>query len=305
MGRITRRRVVVVLFVALIPVAVHFIHVWIDGTRNGGQKPAEPFRIAGNFYYVGANDVTSFLITAPEGHILIDGGYPGTPPLIMASIAKLGFNIKDVKIILNSEPHYDHAGGLAELQKVSGAEIWASDDSATAMESGGDPGKSSTFLPYRILVWTGILKYGAPRIDHRLKDGDVVRLGSNELTAHITGGHTRGCTTWTFNVKDHGRELHVVSACSLTLLPGMKLTKPERYPGIKEDFERTFGVLRSLPEDIFVTAHAREFGRYRKYVESTKLVDPVEAFIDHEGYAKYIDDGEAKFRKEMAEQQGH
>lgn len=299
-----RRRILIGVLAVVIPVAGYLFLQWREGTRQGGQKPAEPFRIAGNFYYVGANDVTSFLITSPEGHILIDGGYPGTPPLIMASIAKLGFNIKDVKIILNSEPHYDHAGGLAELQKASGAELWASDDSAAALESGGDPGKNSTFLPYRILVWTRILRYGVPRVDHRLKDGDVVRLGSNELTAHITGGHTRGCTTWTFTVKDHGRELHVVSACSLTLLPGMSLTEPERYPGIKEDFERTFSVLRSLPEDIFVTAHAKEFGRYRKYVESTKLADPVEAFIDHEGYKEYIDNGEAKFRKELAEQQG-
>ena len=103
-----------------------------------GQEPAEPFRIAGNFYYVGANDVAAFLITGPEGHVVLDGGYPTTAPMIMASIAKLGFDIKDVKVLLNSEPHPDHAGGLAVLQQASGAELWASDASADALASGGD-----------------------------------------------------------------------------------------------------------------------------------------------------------------------
>ena len=128
------------LFVAL---AIVPFRNWREASRRGGQVFAEPFRIAGNFYYVGANDVSSFLITGPGGHILIDGGYPGTPPLIMQSIAKLGFNIRDVKALLNSEPHYDHAGGLAELQKASGAQLWASDASADVIASGGDDSKGS------------------------------------------------------------------------------------------------------------------------------------------------------------------
>jgi metallo-beta-lactamase class B len=276
---------------------------WLEASNNGGQKPAEPFRIAGNLYYVGANDVTSFLITSPEGHILIDGGYPGTPPLIMASIAKLGFNIRDVKVILNSEPHFDHAGGLAELQKASGAELWASEASADVIASGGAHDSSGTFLPYRILVWVGILRYPAARVDHRFRDGATIRLGTTALTAHITGGHTRGCTTWSFPVRDGDRELQVVSACSLTLLPGMSLAEPERYPGIRADFEHTFRVLRSLPADIFVTAHARDFGRYRKFLARDKAKNPVDPFIDREGYLRYIDAGEARFRKLLAEQQ--
>ncbi|MCU1228112.1 MAG: hypothetical protein JWO97_996 [Acidobacteria bacterium] len=276
---------------------------WLEAGNNGGQKPAEPFRIAGNLYYVGANDVTSFLITTPQGHILIDGGYPGTPPLILASIAKLGFNIRDVKVILNSEPHFDHAGGLAELQKASGAELWASEASADVIGSGGAHDSSGTFLPYKILVWIGILRYPAARVDHRFRDGATIRLGTTALTAHITGGHTRGCTTWSFPVRDGDRELQVVTACSLTLLPGMSLAEPERYPGIRADFEHTFRVLRSLPADIFVTAHAREFGRYRKFLARDKAKNPVDPFIDREGYLRYIDDGEARFRKLLAEQQ--
>src|SRR5829696_2559558 len=126
---------------------------WREGSRQGGQQPADPFRIAGSLYYVGASDVSSFLITGPQGHVLIDGGYPGTAPMIMASVAKLGFDIRDVKVLLNSEPHFDHAGGLAALQRASGATLWASEASANAIEAGGDD--PDVTLPMRVLIRTG------------------------------------------------------------------------------------------------------------------------------------------------------
>jgi Metallo-beta-lactamase superfamily len=118
--------------------ALVLIGRWLNATKRGGQGPAEPFRIAGNLYYVGATDAAAFLITGPEGHIVLDGGYPSTAPMIIASIAKLGFSIKDVKVLLNSEPHPDHAGGLGVLQQASGAELWASEASAYTLASGGD-----------------------------------------------------------------------------------------------------------------------------------------------------------------------
>jgi metallo-beta-lactamase class B len=297
---ITRRWLAILLGLALGVMAL--FGKWLDATRHGGQKFAEPFRIAGSLYYVGANDVTSFLLTGPNGHVLIDGGYPGTPPLIMASIAKLGFDIRDVKVILNSEPHYDHAGGLAELQKASGAELWASEASADAIASGGDDA-NATFLPVRILVWIRILRYTPARVDHRFKDGQTINLGPIKLTAHITGGHTSGCTSWSFPVRDGERDLNVVSACSLTLLPGISLVEPQRYPGVKTDFEHSFAELRSLPEDIWVTSHAKEFGRYRKFLERSNTKDPSDAFIDRAGYIAYIDSGEARFRRLLVEQQ--
>ena len=160
---------------------------------------------------MGANDIASFLITGPEGHVLIDGRYPGTPPLIMASIATLGFDIRDVKVLLNSEPHYDHARGLAELQKASGAELWVNEASADAIASGGDD--PDVFLPMRVaLIWNGLARYPAPRVDHRFKDGDTIGVGTTLLTAHTTPGHTRGCTSWSFVVRDGLRMLNVVSA---------------------------------------------------------------------------------------------
>jgi hypothetical protein len=184
----------------------------------------------------------------------------------MASIAKLGFNIKDVKVLLNSEPHPDHGGGLTVLQQESGAQLWASDASADSLASGGDD--PDAVLPLRALIWIGVLGYRPPRVDHRFKDGDTIRVGPIALTAHVTGGHTRGCTSWSFRVRDGDRMLNVVSACDLGVLA------TSRYPEQGADGERSIRVLRGLPADIWVTCHARWWGRYRKLVASTTAKNP-------------------------------
>ena len=160
----TRRRALVV-FGLLIVVALILVGQRLNATKVGGQAPAEPFRIAGNFYYVGATDVSAFLITGPEGHVVLDAGYPTTAKMIIGSIAKLGFDIKDVKVLLNSEPHPDHAGGLAVLQQASGAELWASDASADSLAAGGDDADS--LLPLRALLWVGGLGFPPQRVDLR------------------------------------------------------------------------------------------------------------------------------------------
>jgi len=276
--------------------AVVAVVKWRDASNRGGQKVAEPFRIAGNLYYVGANDVTSFLLTGREGHVLIDGGYPGTAPMIMASIAKLGFNITDVKVLLNSHAHFDHAGGLAALQRASGAELWISEGDADVVAAGGagDP----TLGAFRFISYIPLLRYPAPRIDHRFKDGATIRVGSVELTAHITPGHTPGCTSWSFPVRDGDRNLLAVHICSLTLPPCVS-------PRIRADFERSFAVLRSLPADIFITSHAREFGRWRKFTERAKARNPADPFIDRAGYLSYISRGEERLNEALVEQQRH
>jgi metallo-beta-lactamase class B len=276
--------IAVVGLLALIPVLR-----WLNATKVGGQQPVEPFRIAGNFYYVGANDISAFLITGPEGHVLLDGGYPTTAPMIMASIAKLGFDIKDVKVLVNSEPHPDHAGGLTVLQQVSGAQLWASDASADALASGGDD--RDLVLPLRVLIWIGVLGYPPPRVDHRFKDGDMIRLGPIALTAHVTAGHTRGCTTWSFPVRDADRVLNVVSVCD----PGV--LERSSYPEQTADRERSIRVLRSLPADVWVTNHARAWGRYRKFAASATAKNPADPFIDPDGYRAYIDAAEAELRQ--------
>ncbi len=286
--RLTRRDVLILLLALSVAPAVFLGRIWKANAARGGQQPAEPFRIAGNFYYVGANDVTSFLITGPEGHVLLDGGYPGTAPMIMASIASLGFDIKDVKVLLNSAPHGDHAGGLAALQQASSAELWASDASARVIASGGDD--PDIALPLRTLVQIGILGYPPARVDHRFKDGETIRVGPIALTAHITGGSTRGCTSWSFKVRDGERDLNVVSACGLMVVLGM------RYPEQKADLERSLRVLRSLPADIWVTSRARPWDRYRKFVASKTAKNPVDPFIDPDGYRAFLDTAEAEFR---------
>jgi metallo-beta-lactamase class B len=285
---LTKRRVLVFLL-GLSALALILVGRWLNATKVGGQGPAEPFRIAGNLYYVGASDVAAFLITGPEGHVVLDGGYPSTAPMIMASIAKLGFDIKDVKVLLNSEPHPDHAGGLTVLQQASRAELWASEANADALASGGDD--ADMLLPVRALFWIGLVGYPAARVDHRFKDGDTIRVGPIALTAHITGGHSRGCTSWSFPVRDGDRVLNVVSACDLGVL-GVA-----RYPEQAVDFERSFRVLRSLPADIWVTCHARQWGRYRKFVASATAKNPVDPFIDPAGYRAYIDTAEEQFRR--------
>ena len=289
MRHFTKRRWLVVLVGLLAVLAVVLGRKWKANSDRGGQKFAEPFRIAGNFYYVGANDVSAFLITGPDGHIVLDGGYPGTAPMIMASIAKLGFDVKDVKVLLNSEPHSDHAGGLAAIQQASGARLWASEASANAIAAGGDD--PDIILPLRALIWIGLIRYPAARVDYRFADGDTIRVGPLALTAHVTGGHTRGCTSWSFPVRDGDRTLNVVSACSLIVLGGM------RYPEQGADLERSVRVLRSLPADIWVSSHARLWGRYRKFVARDTAKNPTAPFIDPEGYRAYIDTAEARFRR--------
>jgi metallo-beta-lactamase class B len=284
----TRQNVLVlILAVSIAPVLI-LGRIWKANAERHGQEPAEPFRIAGNFHYVGASDVSAFLITGPEGHVVLDAGYPSTAPMIMTSIAKLGFDIKDVKVLINSDPRPDKAGGLAAFEQASGAELWASEASADVIASGGyDPDLA---LPLRTLAQIGLFGYPPARVHNRFKDGETIRVGPIALTAHITGGSTRGCTSWSFSVLDGDRTLNVVSACGLATVLGM------RYPEQGADLERSFRVLRSLPADIWVTSHARQWGRYRKFVARATAKNPVDPFIDPEGYRAFIDAAEAEFR---------
>ncbi len=255
------------------------------------NQPVEPFRILGNLYYVGANSVTAFLITTDDGHILIDGGFDETVPLIKASVEKLGFRLEDVEILLNSHAHFDHAGGLARLQEATGARFIASELEAPILERGG--------------LGDDLLGDEAPfpkvRIDRRLKDRDVVEHGGMRLTAHVTAGHTRGCTSWAFEIADSGRSHLAVSICSLSVLEGMKFAEPATYPGIARDFERSFERLESLPCDVFLASHAGFFGMKEKRERMAQ--GDAEAFVDREGYRRYVERASQRFEQAVADEQ--
>ena len=292
MRRLTRRQWWLLLLGAAAALVVFLGYQWKAAITRNRSVPDEPFQIAGNLYYVGSTGVTAFLITGPAGHVLIDGGYPETAPLIVGSIARLGFDITDVKVLLNSHAHFDHAGGLRALQEASGAELWVSEGDAPLVAAGGAGDRS--FGPLRHV---GLGRFPAARVDRRFKDGDTIRVGPVALTAHVTAGHTPGCTSWSFPVRHGDRELLAVSVCSLSLLPFMKL------PEIRDDFERSFATLRGLPADIFLGSHGSFFDLERKRRARAGAGDPVAPFIDRDGYLRYIDTAERRFRAELAEQQ--
>ncbi len=270
-----------------------------DETSRSWNQPVEPFRIAGNLYYVGASDITSYLITTPKGHILIDGGFVETAPLIRESVKKLGFRMEDVKILLSSHAHYDHAGGLAALKKMTGARFFSSQADAPAHARGdkNDPvlGDHSSYPPVQA--------------DRLLKDGDTVTLGGSTLTAHVTAGHTRGCTTWTMKVDDGGRKLDAVFICSTSVLPKTRLGDigggggggSPTYPGIADDYARTFRVLRELPCDLFLASHG-SFYNLKDKAERRRKGEGPNPFVDPEGYKQYVERSEKAFRDRLAQE---
>lgn len=284
--QLTRRRVVLVLLSLLVAVAFTQWRAAIDRNRS---IPDEPFRIAGNLYYVGHTGLASYLLTGPDGHVLIDGGFPQHGPLIRQSVEALGFDIRDVKILLNSHAHSDHAGGLRYLQEASGAELRVSEGDAGVMAAGGRGDRAVGLA--RHLWHLGALRFDAPRVDDTFSDGEVLRLGPIELTAHVTAGHTRGCTSWSFPVTTPTDTLVAVSICSLTLFPFVSLD-PEAYPGINADWRASFETLRDLPADLFLGSHNAWFALDRKRRAQEESGGTPEPFVDPDGYRDFIDRAE-------------
>ncbi len=286
---ITFRRGLVVALLALIGFA---FTQWRAAITRNRTIPDEPFRIAGDLYYVGHTGVTAFLLTSPEGHILIDGGYPEHGPLIAESISRLGFDIGDVRILLNSHAHSDHAGGLRDLQQASGAKLWVSRGDSAVMADGG---RGDVALgPARFTWYIGLLRFPAPSIAGIVEDGDTISVGSARVIAHLTPGHTRGCTSWEIPLREGERELLAVSICSLKLFPFVPITS-RAYPEIRTDFESSFERLRSLPADIFLASHANWADLHAKNRARGADVDSITPFIDPEGYRSFIDQAERSY----------
>jgi metallo-beta-lactamase class B len=253
-----------------------------------------PFRIADNLYYVGSRDLAAYLVPTPQGNILINANLASSPSQIRASVRELGFHWRDTKILLLSQPHYDHAAGAAEIVRETGARLMVMDGDAQVVESGDahDFGGSD------------LLPYAPVHVDHVLHDGEVVRLGGVALTAHRTAGHSRGCTTWTMTTTQGGREEPVVIVGGYAALNSYRLVAtpghPTSYPGIAADFEQTFQTLQSLPCGIFLGAHGSYFGMQAKLKQMPVKGERV--WIDPAGYRTMIARAQRSLEQRIEEQ---
>ncbi len=253
-------------------------------------EPFPPHKIAGNLYYVGSRDLASYLVTSSEGHILINSSLEESVPLIRASIEQLGFKFTDVKVLLISHAHSDHCAGSAEIRKLTGAQYMVMEPDVPAVESGGGLRKS------RIKNKADYTQFPPARVNRVLKDGDEVKVGDAAVVAHLTPGHTPGCTTWTMKVDG----LNAVIIGSPNVNPGYVLVNNAAYPTIATDYERCFQVLKALPCDLFLGAHGGYYDMAKKH--ATLKSTTANPFVDAEGYQRYVIEKEKAFRQEWNRQ---
>lgn len=259
----------------------------LNGNAANWNIPVEPFNVIGNIYYVGAG-VSAFLITTPEGHILLDGGLAQTAPLILANIERLGFNARDVRYLLNSHAHVDHAGGLARIQRASGATMVASAADRGALEAGRFP-----YGPSADLVFPPV------RVDRIIADGESLTLGGVTLTAHLTPGHTPGCTSWSMAVVgDDGVAHRAFFHCSATVA-GQSLLPPA-YPQIVSDFRSTFARVRQIEADVLLTNHPELMDIEGR--RARQIAGDANAFVDANALHAFNDRLEHAFNDELARQ---
>jgi metallo-beta-lactamase class B len=247
---------------------------------------AEPYRLIGNVHQVGSAGLTALLITTPKGHILLDAGMPSYAPEVARNIEALGFKPRDVRWLLNSHAHFDHSGGLAELKRLTGGKLAAMAQDRPALETGVYPGSEEN----------ASLKFPPVTVDRVLKDGEVIELGGVKLSAHLTPGHTAGCTTWTFPVVERGRRLDVLYYCSTSVAANRLVERPQ-YPGIVGDYRRAFAKLKTMKADVFLAPHGDQYGLDAKRAGLPgSLVDPGEL-------SRRVAASEADFDKQLAAQQ--
>lgn len=256
------------------------------------MAPNKPYRVVGNVYYVGSKGLSSYLITSSAGHVLLDAGMSAEGArLVEGNIVALGFKLSDVKILLNTHAHYDHAGGLAQLKADTGAKLYASSQDRPALEKGQHFGDNEN----------GLTPFPAVKVDRSVGDGDKVKLGETTLVAHLTPGHTIGGTTWTLSVTEKGRPLNVVFFNSISVA-GNALVHNKTYPKIVSDYRATFAKLKILPADVFLPAHEEQGDLLAK--RQRVLRGDNNAFIDPTELGRFVAASEAAFNKELARQQG-
>src|SRR3989454_10720859 len=252
------------------------------------SQPVEPFRIVGNIYYVGARNIASYLITTPEGHIMIDTGTKEMHDVVRANVAKLGFKLQEIKILLSGHAHFDHVQGHAAMKKATGAKVMAIGEDARALSAGAD------LSPLGDEGWEPV------KVDRVLKDGDTVTLGGTTLRAVWTPGHTPGCTTWTTRGEEKGRPYSVVFQACAGPNAGVKLIGNSKFPTLVEDTLRSFRVQKTLKPDIYLPMHPESY--FAGKVERIKTGETPHPLLDPDGYAKLIADTEMNFQKRVQEE---
>jgi metallo-beta-lactamase class B len=256
-------------------------------------QPFPPFKIADNLYYVGTADLASYLVVTPKGNILINSSINDTVPMLKESIAKLGFKYSDTKILLISHAHADHAEGSKLIKDETHVQYMVMAEDVPDIESGG-----KTDFQYRS---DPSMYFPVTKVDKVLHDGDKVSLGGVTLTAHLTPGHTKGCTTWSMRVNDHGKSYNAVIIGSLNVNPGYKLVANKSYPKIAQDYIHAIKTLEALPCDIFLGAHAGYFDLQNKYAKLMQH-DSSNPFVDPQGCRAYIAEKKHEFDAEYAKQ---
>ena len=246
------------------------------------NKPFPPHKIAGNVYYVGSELLATFLIVTPQGNILINSDFEATVPVIRAAVEKIGFKFSDTKILLGSHAHGDHMEGDALLKEYTGAQVMAMEQDVPALRAMRPGGKEHP-------------------IDKVLKDGDKVTLGGTTLTAHLTAGHTKGCTTWSLQTTEAGRTLDVVIVCSVGVNAGVALVNNAGYPEIVDDYRKSFAKLRTMKADVFLGAHGVFYNLTDKYALLEK--GGANPFIDSKALGAYVDRMEQAFNTNLSNQQ--
>ncbi|MDB6053263.1 MAG: Metallo-beta-lactamase precursor [Verrucomicrobiales bacterium] len=269
-----------------------FITPSLQKAFQAWNRPMKPFAVVSNIYYVGAVGVSSFLITTPKGHILLDTGFDSTVPIIRENMRQLGLKVEDIKILLSSHAHIDHVGGHAGMKKLTKAKIMMSRADAELFESGG------------MKDYFNVGSYPTARVDRILQDGDTVELGGTKLVCHLTPGHTKGCTTWTMETMTEGKVQHVLFYGSTTVPSGAPLVNNSKYPNIAEDYLASFEKLKKLPCDIFLAPHASFFGLAEKAARVEKGEKP-NPFIDPAEYGEMLRKAEKSFREQLAAGKGN
>jgi metallo-beta-lactamase class B len=249
------------------------------------NQPFKPFKIIGNIYYVGTSSLACYIIKTKSGLILLDTALQESSPIVRANIESLGFNLKDVKIMLASHAHFDHVAGHADMKAATGAKVYAMKADAEIMESGGQKG----FHPIKPF-------YKPIKVDKTLKDGEVVRLGGVAMTAHLTPGHTEGNTAWTMIVEENGKKYSVVFTCSLSINPGVRMVNNPTWAGVKEAYAKSFATLKTLPCDVFLGPHAPFFKMEEKVKRLGTQPNP---FIDPNGLRDFIEMNEKAYNAQI------